>query len=196
MTKNHTRSARIGIAFGVALLALTGCTAESGSAPGAGSLAGSAVSTSSDAKTADSITIEDAWVKSAAAGDMTAGFGTLENAGSDAANIVSVQSTASPMMELHETVANESGQMVMREVEGGFVIPAKDHLHLEPGGNHIMMMDLPSAVRAGDDVTFTLTFADDSTYEFTAIVKDYSGGNENYEGDGDSDAADAPHVGH
>ena len=35
--------------------------------------------------------------------------------------------------------------------------------------------------------TFTLTFSDESTYEFTAPVKDYSGANENYEGDDTTD---------
>lgn len=87
------------------------------------------------------------------------------------------------MLELHETVENESGEMVMRQIEGGFVIPSDGDLSLEPGGNHIMMMDLTAPLVAGQNVTFTLTFSDDSVYEFTAPVKDYSGANETYEGD-------------
>ena len=72
--------------------------------------------------------------------------------------------------------------MVMREKDGGFVIPAGGKLALEPGANHIMLMGLSGPLTAGSDVTFTLTFSDDSTYEVTAPVKDYSGANENYEG--------------
>lgn len=69
-------------------------------------------------------------------------------------------------------------------MEGGFVIPAGGEFALAPGANHIMLMDLQSPLLAGDETTFTLTFSDDSTYEFTAPVKDYSGANENYdEGD-------------
>ena len=135
----------------------------------------------SSAPAADSITVEDAWVKAATSG-MTAGFGTLENDSDRDVTVVSVASAASPMMELHETVPNETGASVMREVEGGFVIPAHDHLHLEPAGNHIMMMDLPAPILAGDEVTFTLTFSDDSTLTFDAVVKDYAGANESYEG--------------
>lgn len=86
------------------------------------------------------------------------------------------------MLELHETVENEDGQMVMREIGGGFVIPADGSMTLEPGGNHIMLMDLTAPLAAGEEVTFTLTFSDESTYEFTAPVKDYSGANETYEG--------------
>ena len=66
-------------------------------------------------------------------------------------------------MQLHETVQNESGQMVMREVEGGFVIPAHGSLELTPGGNHLMFMDLTAPLRAGDETTITLTFSGQST---------------------------------
>ena len=47
-----------------------------------------------------------------------------------------------------------------------------------------MLMDLPEPVVAGDELSFTLTFSDDSTLDFTAPAKDYAGANENYE-DGD-----------
>src|SRR5690606_16794089 len=125
--------------------------------------------------------------KAAEPGDMTSGFGTLVNNSDEDINVVSVESSASPMLELHETVADDSGSMVMREGEGGFVIPANGDLLLEPGGNHLMMMDLPEAVKAGDEVTFTLTFADDSMYDFPAVVKDYAGANENYHEGDDAD---------
>ena len=167
-TKNLPRVAAV---IAVALLALTGCTPESTPTESASRPAG------------ENVTIEDAWVKSAEEG-MSAGFGTLVNSGADDVTVVSVASEASNMLELHETVENEAGEMVMREKDGGFIIPAGGSLALEPGANHIMMMELTGPLAAGSDVTFTLTFSDDSTFEFTAPVKDYSGANENYE-DGD-----------
>ncbi|GGM40776.1 copper chaperone PCu(A)C [Microbacterium saperdae] len=162
---------RLGALVAVSLLALTGCAATS------------APSESESAPAGDSITIEDAWVKSAEEG-MSAAFGTLTNAGAEDVTVVSAETAASSMVELHETVENEAGEMVMREIEGGFVIPAGGSLLLEPGASHIMLMDLAAPLQAGAEVTVTLTFSDDSTYEFTAPVKDYSGANENYE-DGD-----------
>ncbi|WP_029259280.1 MULTISPECIES: copper chaperone PCu(A)C [unclassified Microbacterium] len=167
---------RLAAVIAVSLLALTGCTPESSPTESASRPAG------------DAVTIEDAWVKSAEEG-MSAGFGTLVNSGDDDVTVVSVTSEASKMLELHETVENEAGEMVMREKDGGFVIPAGGKLALEPGGNHIMMMDLTGPLTAGSDVTFTLTFSDDSTYEFTAPVKDYSGANENYEGGEEQDGS-------
>ena len=135
---------------------------------------------------ADSVTMSDAWVKSAEEG-MSAAFGVLTNDGDTEVTIVSASTEASPMIELHETVENESGEMMMQQKEGGFVVPAGGTLALEPGGNHIMLMGLAAPIMAGDEVTFVLTFSDGSTLEFTAPGKDFSGANENYEGDLDRD---------
>lgn len=153
-----------------ALIALTGCSATSADVE------------STATKTAgEVVTIEDAWVKAAKEG-MSAAFGELKNSGTKEVTIVSATTSASSAVELHETVENESGEMVMREKDGGFTIPAGDSFTLEPGGNHIMMMGLVNPIEAGDEITFTLTFSDGSTYEFTAPAKDYSGANENYMG--------------
>jgi copper(I)-binding protein len=152
-----------------ALLALSGCAAPTSAETPAPPAQGNALS------------ITDAWVKAAGSG-MSAAFGILENDSSAAVTVVGVESTASTSMQLHETVENESGAMVMREKKGGFTIPANGHLELAPGGNHLMLMDLTGPIAAGDDVTFTLTMKDGSTYAFTAPAKDYTGANEHYDG--------------
>lgn len=129
-----------------------------------------------------SVTVENAWVKAADA-DMSAVFGELENTGDSDVTVVSVTSPASTTLQLHETVTDGSGATTMQEKEGGFTIAPGSTLTLEPGGNHIMLMDLVEPIQAGDEVAFTLTFSDDSTLEFTAPAKDYSGANENYGGE-------------
>lgn len=173
MNTRITTSARLGVLLAAAALALSGCASTAAPAETPTASAG------------QSVTITDAWVKAAESG-MSAAFGTLENTSGHDITLVSAESPASTMLELHETVENDSGEMVMQQKEGGFVIPAGGSVALEPGGNHIMLMDLVSPLVAGEEATFTLTFSDDSTYEFTAPVKDYSGANENYEG-GDMD---------
>ncbi|WP_163275003.1 copper chaperone PCu(A)C [Cellulomonas iranensis] len=142
----------------------------------------------------ESVVLEDGWVKSADSG-MSAAFGELENTGDSDVTVVSVTSPVSTAMELHETVENESGQMVMREKADGFTVAAGTSLSLEPGGNHLMLMDLVKPLRAGDEVAFTLTFSDGSTYEFTVPAKDYSGANETYEGGEHMDMGDHADMG-
>lgn len=135
------------------------------------------------AAVAESISVNDAWIKATEEG-MSAAFGGMKNSGSADANVVAADAEVAEMVELHETVENESGEMIMRKKEGGFTIGAGQTLTLKPGGDHIMLMELPEPLEAGDEVTFTLTFSDDSTMEFTAPVKAYSGANENYQGGG------------
>jgi copper(I)-binding protein len=130
---------------------------------------------------ADALTLADGWVKAADEG-MSAAFGTLENSSGSDITVVSVESPASSAMELHETVENGSGAMVMREKEDGFTIPADGSFELAPGGNHLMLMGLTAPLKAGDEVAFTLTLADGSTLEVTVPAKDYTGANESYEG--------------
>ena len=129
-----------------------------------------------------SVTITDAWVKATDEG-MSAAFGELASTGDSDVTLVSATSTASTSMQLHETVDNGSGSMVMQEKDGGFTIPAGGALTLEPGGNHLMLMGLTAPIVAGDEIEFTLTFSDGSDYTFTAPAKDYSGANETYTGD-------------
>lgn len=169
-TMKNTTITRLTVAAAAVALALAGCSAQP--------------ATEATTTAADTFSISDAWVKAADEG-MSAGFGEASNSGDTDITIVSATSTASSMLELHETVENDSGEMIMRPKDGGFVIPAGGALSLEPGANHIMLMDLVEPLKAGTEVTFTLTFSDGSTVDFTAPVKDYSGANETYEGDMD-----------
>lgn len=141
---------------------------------------------------ADSVTMADTWVKAMPEG-MSAAFGVIENPSAVDVTIVSATTEVAHMVELHETVEDETGQHVMREKQGGFVIPAGERLALEPGGNHLMLMGLTGPLVAGEDVTLTLTFSDGSTLDITAPVKDYAGANENYEGGHGGSDEDAGH---
>ncbi|MEZ5118059.1 MAG: copper chaperone PCu(A)C [Candidatus Nanopelagicales bacterium] len=154
-----------------------GCASNDSGSASSSSAAASA--TTAEPASSTSLTVTDPWAKAAESG-MTAAFGTLVNATDADVTVVSATTSASDRTELHETVMKD-GQMVMQPKEGGFVVPAGGELVLEPGGSHIMIMDLTSPVAPGDDVTVTLTLDDGSTVEFVALAKDYAGGNETYQ---------------
>jgi len=162
----------------LAAAALTGCSS-----------AAEAESPSASAPAAETVTVTDAWVKTADSG-MSAAFGVIENTGDDDVVVTAATTDAAEMIELHETVENEAGELIMREIDGGFTIPAGGELTLEPGGNHLMLMGITGPIAAGDEVGFTLTFSDDSTLDIAAPAKDYAGANETYEGDGDTGGMD------
>lgn len=127
------------------------------------------------------VVLEDGWVKAAESG-MSAAFGEVVNSTGADVTVVSVSTPASTSTELHETVQDDAGQMVMREKEGGFTVAAGESLSLAPGGNHLMLMGLVGPLQAGDEVDLTLTLADGTSVDATVPVKDYSGANETYEG--------------
>ena len=131
---------------------------------------------------AAALTVADPWVKTAKAG-MTAAFGSFENTGTVPLTILSAKTSASDRTELHEVVG-DAGSMTMRPKTGGFTIPAGQKLELEPGGLHIMIMDMKKPVAAGDEVTLRLTLGDGTTKDFTALAKETTAGEEKYESEG------------
>ena len=174
--KFHTAPTRLVVTAAALLLAVSGCAGPT-EAPAA---------TPESSTSADDLTMTDAWVKASESG-MTGAFGLLENTGTDDLTVVSAMTTAAAMIELHETVTNDAGDMVMQEKKGGFMVPAGGSIELAPGANHIMLMGLIAPLAAGEETTFTLTLDDGSSFAFTAPVKDYTGANENYEGDTEMD---------
>ena len=129
------------------------------------------------------ITISGAWVRATVPGQGgTGAFMTLQSP--QALELVGASTPVAGVAQVH-AMKLEGNTMHMQHLPA-LALPAHQSVTLTPGGNHIMLMDLTAPLAAGDETTFTLTFSDDSTYEFTAPVKDYSGANENYEG-GDMD---------
>lgn len=130
------------------------------------------------------LTLTDPWVK-AVPGGMTGAFGTLVNKSPHDVTVVSASADVAPMAELHETVQNPDGSMVMQPREGGFVVPAGGTHVLEPGGDHVMLMGLTGALEPGTTVEVTLTLDDGSTSTVTATVKAFDGADEKYQSGGE-----------
>jgi len=158
----------------VAALAVTGIAGCGATDPPSTAQPSATASTTSPA---GGVTVRDPWAKAADTG-MTAVFGTLVNDGPTDITITGATSSLSPV-ELHE-MAMESGKMVMRQKTGGLTIKAKSSHPLEPGGDHLMLMKLAKPVKAGDEVSVTLTLADGGTIPFTAIAKPFAGAQESY----------------
>jgi copper(I)-binding protein len=169
----RTRIARLGTAV---LLTTTLTTATLGcSAQDEATL-----SSSAQGRAADHLTVSDAWVK--AGSGMTGAFATLSNDGDGTLRLESVTTDLAGKVELHETVSDGAGGMTMRPKAGGFTIQAGGEHALAPGGDHIMLMGLTRAVAPGEQVRLVLHLSDGSTKTVTALVKDFTGAEEKYEG--------------
>ena len=183
------------IGIGIAAAALAGCSGTQSSSSSTSNSAATSVAASASAVTSDQasaatgsatsascpLTVTDAWVKAADSG-MTAAFGSVANSSGEEATITAASTPAAGMTQLHETV-DVSGTMKMQQVDH-LHVPASGSLTLEPGGNHIMLMNIPAAIKPGQDVAITLTCEGGGTAQFTAQARTYNGANESYQPSG------------
>lgn len=139
-----------------------------------------AVSACSDGD--DGVTVEGAWARtSPVSAQAGAAYFEISSADADALVGASVDSSVAGKVEIHETsmVAMGEGEMgedemadgeadsgamegagdvmQMREI-GRIELPAGDTVVLEPGGLHIMMLDLAGPLETGDTFDLTLDF--------------------------------------
>ncbi|HSO47881.1 MAG TPA: copper chaperone PCu(A)C, partial [Rhizobiaceae bacterium] len=75
------------------------------------------------------------------------------------ARLVSASSPAVPRVEMHE-MRMDGDVMRMREVKA-IDLPKGKTVSLEPGGFHIMLMNLPQPIAAGDVIPLTLVVESD-----------------------------------
>lgn len=102
--------------------------------------------------------------------DVSAAYFTVKNTGDATDRLLSVTADVSTKVEVHEMVM-EGGTAKMQAVKAPLEIPAGGELVLKPGGYHIMLMNLASPLKEGQQVKLTLTFEKSGKIEVTAPVK-------------------------
>ncbi len=118
------------------------------------------------------ITVETPWGR-ASGSENGAVYMVIRNTTAQADKLTKVSSDACKATELHETVMQAGGVMGMQPVKDGFIeIPASGSVELKPGGFHIMCMMKSAEFKAGNDVHFTLTFANAGDITIHADIKD------------------------
>lgn len=174
--RTHTRAAFAAASALALALTVTACATDDTDTTTAATPAAAA-----DTAASTTVTFDDGWAK-ATGTEMTGVFGTITNPGDTDLHLIGVESDLGGSAELHETVPGGSG-MMMQEREDGFVIPAGGELVLQPGGNHIMLMELGRPITTGQQITLTLEF-DGAEQDVTVSARDFQGGEEEYVGGG------------
>ena len=89
---------------------------------------------------------------------MGAGYLTIRNQGTVADQLLSVTSDVSEKTEFH-SMEHVGNVMQMRHLEGPIDIPAGGEVIFQPGGQHLMFLDLKSPFVEGTIVNVRLNFA-------------------------------------
>lgn len=105
---------------------------------------------------AGDLIIRDAWIRPADAGMNTAAYFVVENNGEED-RLMSVESSIAENTEIHRSYVDEAG--VMRMQEQSFVIlPANESVPFEPGGYHIMFIELTRGLALDERIRLQLQF--------------------------------------
>jgi copper(I)-binding protein len=105
------------------------------------------------------LTLDAMWTRATPPGAPTAGgYLTITNTGTEADTLIAVSSPLAGMSDIHAMEAKD-GVMTMHPIEGGLPIPPGGTVTLAPSGFHIMFMGLTGALKQGDTLPVTLTFA-------------------------------------
>ncbi|WP_131098611.1 copper chaperone PCu(A)C [Streptomonospora litoralis] len=177
-----TTTKRPALAFaaaGLTALALSGCGGTASSAgtdpsPAATATPDAAQAGKGSASSGD-IAVSGAWVPVPARPDVGAAYLTVQNSGAEDDALVGAASTASQTTQIHTTEITESGASTMKQVEE-VPLPAGGAAQLEPGGHHIMIMDIAEELAVGDTVTLTLSFDSGAEVRVPAPVLERGGG--------------------
>lgn len=105
------------------------------------------------------IEVVDPYARSSGAMAMAgAAFMEIRNTGDEDDRLIAARAGVSEKVELHTHIEADNGVMQMREVEGGFSVPAGGSHMLQRGGDHVMFLGLTTTFEQGMNIPLTLVF--------------------------------------
>jgi periplasmic copper chaperone A len=114
--------------------------------------------------------IDDVWARPGAEGDNSAAYMNITNEGDEDLVLTGASSDVANAVEVHES-SMEDGMMQMEEIPE-VVIEAGETAVLEPGGFHVMMMNLQRDLEPDDTFELTLHFEDLDDIELEVTVNE------------------------
>lgn len=128
---------------------------------------------------ASGVTITDAWIRSSDysnhVGGMTGVFAKITNRTNHTVTLIGGSTKVAPIVQTHQMVNG-----MMTEKAGGIKIAKGATVMLQPGGLHVMLMNLKQPILAGDVVEFTFAFKGAKAQTLRLIAKPVVAGGESY----------------
>jgi len=106
---------------------------------------------------APGITVSDPYVSAVLVGGNGVIYLNLANEGSSPDVLLSVESQVAAAVEMHETKIDENDVMRMTPL-AKIEVPAGGSVSLEPGGKHIMLINLKQELKPNEKISLTLNF--------------------------------------
>lgn len=138
-------------------------------------LAGCSAESTSDADTGTvvsnrAVTVTGPTARAAPAGGVSAVFFRIENTSGGADTVAAARTGAASTVEIHRTTEGDDGMRGMEPV-AGVPLPAGETVAFEPGGLHVMLLDLRRDLVEGDTVYVDLYFSDSPSLTLPVRVR-------------------------
>ncbi len=122
------------------------------------------------------IEAHQAWVRAAMKGENSAVYFILHNHSSQPDELIGVACDCAQVVELHESVM-EAGAMKMKPVTS-IPLASGAEVNFQPGGLHVMLINLSRDLKAGDSIDLVLKFKHTGALTIKVPVREAGSGME------------------
>lgn len=120
---------------------------------------------------AGNLNIQEPWARPAKAGGNSAVYFTIDNGPGQEDRLLGAQCDAAEMVQMHMTTTDADGNSKMTHQES-VIIPAGESVSFEPGGLHVMLMNLNEDLEPGETLSVTLEFEKLGKVQVEATVRE------------------------
>lgn len=106
---------------------------------------------------AQTIEVQDAWARTTVPGQKASGA-FMKLTAKESTRLVAASSPVAGVTEVHEMKMD--GDIMRMRAIAGLDLPAGQTVELKPGGYHVMLLDLKTALRKDSSIPLTLVFQD------------------------------------
>jgi copper(I)-binding protein len=118
------------------------------------------------------LTVNDAWARTASMGENAAAYFIIENGTKSDDMLLSASSDIAEATEIHMSMADSNGVMSMNMQEM-VEIPAKGTIEFKTGGLHVMFINLNRDLKVGDSFSLILNFKNAGSMTIEIPVREY-----------------------
>ncbi len=135
------------------------------------------------------------WARATRPGQANAGgYVTIVNRGTEDDRLVHASSPRAGRTEIHSMEIVDD-VMSMRPLEGGLELPAGETVRLQPGGLHLMLIDVAAPLGEGESIPVTVEFEKAGPAELSFVVRSASYGRGGHDHSAGADAEGAEVAG-
>jgi len=118
----------------------------------------------------ESLEIKDAWARPGLAGGNSGVFFSIINGTGSGDQLFGATSEVAAFVEIHKTVMEN--EVMMMKPQSFVAIPSGEQVDFQPGGLHVMLIDLHSDLNVGDEFQVSVKFENAGEIRLNVIVRE------------------------